>query len=137
MEEAEPLGGGGRDAAGVEGGDSLAAEVEEVFKFEEGEAADAGGGGVRERVSVLAVLAQSLVQGREGDVVKAEGELRGVRGGLDFVEEDVEGGVGEGLKAEGGIAQFADSLPEGVGMFGAEVGVIAEGGFEFVAGFGG
>ena len=125
------------DGRGDEAGDGLRAVGEEVGEFEQGEAAESHAGVIGEVVGVGEVLVEGGFERGQGFFVEAEKQLgRGGRG-EDFVEEERETGVGDGVEAEGWFAHFADAFAKRGGVLGAEMGVEAEGHFEFVNRLGG
>ena len=65
------------------------------------------------------VVLQGVPQGREGDLVKPEEQLGGVRGGENLVEQGFQVFVRHGLEAKRRLAHLANALPQGGGMLGA------------------
>ena len=92
---------------------------------------------VGQRVGIPQVPFEGGVQRGDGLVVKSEDQLLGCGRGEDFIEEDLQVRVGNGLEAQRRFAHFADALAEHGGVFGAEMRVEAEGHLEFVDGLGG
>ena len=120
-----------------ETGDGLRAELVGVGDFEEREAAQAHTGMVGEVIGLGEVLFQGGLEGGHGVFVQAEDERGGVGRGEDFIEENLQRGVRDNVEAEGRFTHFADAFAERGGVFGAKMGVEAEGHLEFVNGLGG
>ena len=74
----------------------------------------------------------------EGHPVEAQDQQFSGRGrGEDLVEADFERRVGHHVQPQGGLAHLADASPERGHVLGAKVGVVREGGLEFVDRLGG
>jgi len=92
---------------------------------------------VGEVIGIAYVIFEGGFNSRERFFVQAEDKFFCGGSGEDLVKEYFEIGIGNRFKAERWLAHFTDALANGGGVFGAEVGVEAEGHFEFVKGFAG
>jgi hypothetical protein len=115
----------------------LGAKLQHVAQFQQREAAESDCGMVGQRVGVPQVPFESGVQGGNGLFVKAKDQFLGRGGAEDFVEEDLQVRVRNGLEAQRRLAHFADPLAERGGVFGAEMRVEAKTHLEFVERLGG
>ena len=118
-------------------GDALRAEPQHVVQFQQGEAAEADGGMIGQRVGVPQMPFEGGFQRGNGLFVKPEEQFLSRRRAEDFVEEDLQVRVGHGLEAQRRLAHFADPLAERGGVFGAEMRVEAEAHLEFIERLGG
>ena len=120
-----------------EAGERFAAESDHVPQFEQGKAADAHGGMIRQMVCIGQMPVQGFPQGRECPAIEADEQLLGVRRGEDLIKEHLQGGIGHGVEAEGRLAHFPDTFAQGCGVLRAQMGMEAEPHLEFVERFGG
>ena len=109
-------------------------ERQNVFQFQQREAAEADRRLVHERIGVRKVAFERRFNGWEGFLIKTQHQFLGRRRAKDFVEENLQAGVRHRFQAQRRFAHFADALAQGSGVFGAEVRMMAEGHLEFVIG---
>ena len=117
--------------------DGLASKRQHVGDFQTREPEDSDRGGVDERVGVAQVALKCLVERGEGDFVEADKKRFGRIGREDFVEDDGEIGVGNGVEAERRLAHLAHASSKRSDMLGTEIGVVREGCFQLIDRLGG
>ena len=136
VEQRGPRREGGAAFGGEQGGEGGHAVGEHFVDLEQRETAEPERRMVDEAVGIALMARQGIAQCRKRTAVDTEKEGVGRGRGEDLVEENVERGVRHGVEPEGRLAHLAHARAPSGGVFGAVVGVEAEGHFQFVDGLG-
>src|SRR5882672_4417298 len=88
-------------------------------------------------IGVAQMIFEGGFEGGQSFLVKAQDEFFSGGSGEDFVKEDFEIRIGNSFQAKGWLAHFTDALANDSCVLRTQVGMKAEGHFEFVKRFAG